>query len=84
MPAPAIVELTSEQIVTALRGSRNYLLQSSDWTQVADAPLSIEAKALWTAYRQELRDMPATNAGITSFEDMVWPTAPDAPVVAAA
>jgi hypothetical protein len=84
MPAPTIVELTSEQILAAMRNSRNYFLQQSDWTQVADAPLSAEEKVEWTAYRQALRDMPTAHAGITSFADMVWPTAPDAPVVAAA
>jgi hypothetical protein len=34
---------------------RNRLLQSTDWTQAADAPVDREA---WAAYRQALRDVP--------------------------
>lgn len=40
-----------------VRAERNALLTASDWTQVADAPLSDEQKAAWAVYRQELRDV---------------------------
>lgn len=51
---------------------RNKLLQESDWTQVADAPVN---KTAWAAYRQELRDVPQ-QAG---FPDAIlWPNAPEA------
>ena len=36
---------------------RKFLLQESDWTQLADAPIAEEDKPLWLAYRQKLRDM---------------------------
>lgn len=79
MPIPEATPLTSEQINTALRGSRNYLLQQSDWTQIGDAPLTSEKKALWVAYRQQLRDMPASYVDVLSFDEIVWPLAPNEP-----
>ena len=56
----------------SLRTERNALLVSSDWTQASDSPLTDEVKASWATYRQELRDLPAT-------EDPADPTWPDAP-----
>ena len=43
---------------TKLLMVRKFLLQESDWTQLADAPIAEEDKPLWLAYRQKLRDMP--------------------------
>jgi hypothetical protein len=40
-----------------MRLQRDRLLAASDWTQTADAPVN---KAAWAAYRQALRDFPAT------------------------
>lgn len=40
-----------------MRLHRDRLLAASDWTQTADAPVD---KAAWAAYRQTLRDFPAT------------------------
>lgn len=62
-------EKTAEQI----RGQRNVLLMRSDWTQVADAPLTAEQKAAWSTYRQALRDV-TEQAGFPA--SVVWPTAP--------
>jgi hypothetical protein len=49
----------SDEICTieSQRRHRNYYLQSSDWTQLPDVPLSDEQKREWAKYRQELRDM---------------------------
>jgi hypothetical protein len=72
-------EVTKEQIQMGIRNMRNSLLQQCDWTQVADAPLNNATKALWTTYRQELRDLPETCADVDSldsFYGIVWPTAP--------
>lgn len=41
-----------------LRVLRNQRLTESDWTQVADAPLTEEQKTAWIIYRQALRDLP--------------------------
>jgi hypothetical protein len=53
------------------RAKRNSLLQQSDWTQVADAPVD---KAAWATYRQELRDI-TEQAGFPATIN--WPTAPN-------
>jgi hypothetical protein len=51
---------------------RNTLLQSSDWTQIYDVPMSDESRSAWQIYRQALRD-------ITNQEDLsniIWPILP--------
>ena len=54
----------------SVRTSRNQLLNNSDWTQVADAPVD---KAAWATYRQALRDITAQ----TGFPwTITWPDAP--------
>lgn len=78
-PPVEVPEVTKEQIDLSIRNTRNSLLQQSDWTQVADAPLDNATKALWATYRQELRDMPATCADVDSLDSFFgieWPTAP--------
>jgi hypothetical protein len=52
------------------RQERDYLLTSSDWTQVADAPVD---QAAWAAYRSLLRDVPQ-QSGFPA--DITWPTKP--------
>ena len=59
-----------------VRTERNDLLIESDWTQVADSPLSDSKKAEWATYRQSLRDLPANNANVTNIDDVTFPTAP--------
>jgi hypothetical protein len=53
-----------------LRLERDALLQSCDWTVLADTPTSTAA---WKAYRQQLRDLPANT---TDPHNVVWPTPP--------
>ena len=53
-----------------LRNERTELLEKSDWTQVADAPVDAAA---WAAYRQALRDLPANT---TDPRNPTWPTQP--------
>lgn len=55
--------------VEAIRSERNALLLASDWTQLNDAPLTIEQVRQWAVYRQSLRDLPEQ-------ADPVWPNAP--------
>jgi hypothetical protein len=47
-------------------------LKNCDWTQLADAPLTPEKKALWLAYRQALRDIPAQQ----TYPTITWPDPP--------
>ena len=54
-----------------IRGERDSKLSSSDWTQVADAPVNKQA---WATYRQALRDVPE-QAGFPW--DVTWPEQPE-------
>lgn len=62
--------LTGE-MSTLIRDTRKGLLAASDWTQVADAPVSKQA---WADYRQALRDI-TSQAGFPW--DVQWPTQPE-------
>lgn len=63
-PSPSLIEL---------RRQRNQLLTQSDWTQLADVPLTQEQKNAWAVYRQALRDVPSS---FSTLEDVVWPETP--------
>jgi hypothetical protein len=60
---------TDESIAQRIRAWRNEELKQTDWTQVADAPVS---KAAWATYRQQLRDMTAS----TDPKTWVFPVRP--------
>lgn len=68
IPASLIVKLKADE----MKAERANRLRASDWTQMADAPLSVAAKLLWATYRQALRDLP----GLSGFPDVPWPTPP--------
>jgi len=53
-----------------VRDKRDSLLQMSDWTQLADAPVD---KNAWATYRQALRDVPAQSGFPWT---VTWPDAP--------
>ena len=56
-----------------LREQRNTLLLESDWTVMADSPLSDSKQVEWKTYRQALRDLPANT---TDWTNPPWPTKP--------
>ena len=60
----------------ALRAHRDNLLLNCDWTQLVDAPLTVEKIAEWVTYRQVLRDFPANNLEFLDFSVLVWPEVP--------
>ena len=60
---------------TANRKTRNDLLDTSDWTQMNDSPLTNELKTAWATYRQELRGLTDVDAWPNLTEDD-WPVAP--------
>ena len=64
---------TSAEIETDALTKRGALLAESDWTTLADVPLSPQQKVDWAAYRQALRDI-TTQAGFPL--DIQWPVAP--------
>ena len=65
-----------------LINKRNNKLRDTDWTQMADCPLSDSKKAEWATYRQTLRDIPQRVADddkptTNPFElENLWPTKP--------
>ena len=59
--------------IGALRHLRYILLRLSDWTQFTDSPLTDSKKTEWKTYRQNLRDLPATES---DPENATFPTKP--------
>ena len=53
-----------------IRETRNQLLAECDWTQLAD--VSAETKAIWSEYRQSLRDITSQ----TNPFSITWPVKP--------
>ena len=70
-----IAEMAIPAAANANRMQRNMLLEQSDWTQMADTPLSDDDKASWASYRTSLRDLP-TNSAWPMLEASDWPVAP--------
>lgn len=52
-------EFNLEEQLALIRPIRNQKLADSDWTQLADAPLTDAKKTEWATYRQGLRDVPS-------------------------
>ena len=59
-----------------IREQRRFLLESSDWTQTTDSPLTAEQRTEWQLYRQELRDLPSKYLAETTREEVVFPDPP--------
>ena len=70
----------SGKFLDYIRGERNHKLTSTDWTQVADAPLTAEQLAEVASYRQALRDLTtpiiANPEQYPTEESIPWPTPP--------
>ena len=64
------VDSTDEE---KFRDQRNKRLAASDWTQLADSPLSDAKKREWATFRQTLRDLPANTE---DFSNPTYPTEP--------
>ena len=62
-------ELTAAEPMKEVRAERDRLIAETDWWASSDLTMSDEQ----TAYRQALRNVPAS---ATSMDDAVWPTKP--------
>ena len=62
--------VTASRQMEYIREHRNGLLTETDWRAFPDVTMSDE----WKTYRQELRDIPASN---TVYKDVTWPTKPE-------
>ena len=56
-----------------VRNQRNQLLAESDWTVLADSPLTTAKKTEWKTYRTALRNITAAEGFPHTME---WPTEP--------
>lgn len=70
-------QLDSVALFSELRQFRDLYLMQSDWTQIADSPLTEEKRAEWSTYRAALRNIPAANSEATDLESINWPTPPE-------
>ena len=61
----------------SVRLARDFLLSETDWVMVSDSPLDADTKAMYTTYRQKLRDIPATTEFSTNVEATKFPISPD-------
>jgi hypothetical protein len=75
LPASVDAPIPAESKWDMIRRYRNELLTRCDWTQLTDAPLTLEEKQVWSSYRQELRDVPDN---FLLPDEVVFPAAPDA------
>lgn len=70
----------SGKFLSYIREDRNSRLNATDWTQVADAPLTAEQLAEVSEYRQALRDITepilANPEQYPSEDSIPWPTPP--------
>ena len=58
-----------------IRMIRNYLLADCDWTQMPDADIDADTKAMWTKYRAKLRSLPQDYDG-QDADDVKFPMNP--------
>ena len=61
------------QAAASVRAERNRKLAASDWTVLADSPLTTAKKTEWKTYRTALRDISAAEGFPHTME---WPTQP--------
>lgn len=73
VPLAVIDEVILSEKWENIRSTRQKLISETDWTQITDAPLSIEKKSEFSAYRQALRDIPQN---YTHPDDVIWPEKP--------
>lgn len=59
-----------------IRFRRDAELRDTDWTQVADAPLTAEEKQQWAQYRQSLRNLTALYPEVDETTEIEWPQRP--------
>ena len=61
------------QVAASVRSDRDRKLAASDWTVLADSPLTTAKKTTWKTYRTALRNI-STAEGFP--HTMEWPTEP--------
>ena len=77
-----IIELDKSEALKILRIERNEKLIDSDWVVIKSNETGVPVSDSWKAYRQALRDLPATaspsltSTGYLDYTSFTWPTEP--------
>ena len=77
-----IIELDKSEALKILRIKRNEKLIDSDWVVIKSNETGVPVSDSWKAYRQALRDLPATaspnltSTGYLDYTSFTWPTEP--------
>tara|TARA_B100001173_G_scaffold305371_1_gene310685 strand:+ start:498 stop:1373 length:876 start_codon:yes stop_codon:yes gene_type:complete len=61
----------------SVRLARNFLLDETDWTQLADAPIDADTKAQWTLYRTKLRELTDSTEFTNDTANTKFPISPE-------
>ena len=61
----------------SVRLARNFLLDETDWTQLADAPIDADTKAQYTLYRTKLRELTDSTEFTNDTENTKFPISPE-------
>ena len=61
-------------IMLYIRSWCREVLQSTDWTQLPDSPLSAENKEKYRVFREKVRDLPAKYNDNTKLDEIEWPS----------
>ena len=61
----------------SIRLARNFLLDETDWTQLADAPIDADTKAQWTLYRTKLRELTDSTEFTNDTANTKFPVSPE-------
>jgi hypothetical protein len=61
----------------SIRLARNFLLDETDWTQLADAPIDADTKAQYTLYRTKLRELTDSAEFTNDTENTKFPISPE-------
>jgi hypothetical protein len=61
----------------SVRLARNFLLDETDWTQLADAPIDADTKAQYTLYRQKLRELTDSTEFTNDVDKTKFPISPE-------
>ena len=68
---------TLDDVVNVMNYIRSWcmdVLQSTDWTQLPDCPLSDADKEKYRVFRQKVRDLPANYNDDTKLDEIEWPS----------
>ncbi|MDH0977737.1 phage tail assembly chaperone [Stenotrophomonas sp. GD03908] len=76
-PGESLVQQIPSSILAKIKANevlveRSQRLRDTDWTQMADAPLTAAEKLAHQVYRQALRDIPS----LPGFPNITWPVPP--------